>query len=381
MANPDCTNWGLSSWYFVKEHLEGNSSDCIPATGCVGSTCYMDILFNGTGIDPSTGAAVYDIINELEIYNFSFWANDSVHNEEPHTAPDPIIDVTPPNMTANVTVLKTDGTQEEIHGTAVYAKGELVGVDITSYAWDGISGIMNNTVDYTIANEGGVVSTYVETVNGDPFCEWDYGFEPQPACVLVTETDPPLDYTDETIYIRYRIWAKDRAGNMNSSSDTGDWFYITTHALANFLTHNVHISLGQSYDLGVQVRNTQETYDTITLVLEDFESAYFLNTTGATVMNQSRVLKIGLNPHEERTVYVRVFSSQISDVPYTLNLTASSAETSYVDEDNANIYVKYPAAFPGLSEWAIAIIIILSVTAFYFKTNNNKKHFRHGGLS
>jgi hypothetical protein len=279
-------------------------------------------------------------------------------------------------MTANVTVLKTDGTQEEIHGTAVYSEGEIDGVVITSYAWDGISGIMNNTIEYTTANEGGIYYEYNETVNGNPFCEWDYGFEPQPACVLVTETNPPLSYTDETIYISYKAWAKDRAGNVNSSSDTGGWFYITTHALANFLTHNVHLSLGQSYDLGVQVRNTQEIFDKVTLELEGYEKAHFLNVTGAAVSAHGRILDIGLNPHEERTVYVRVFSSKVNDVPYGLNLTATST-SEFKDNDYVNIYVRYPAAFPGLSEWAIAVLIMLSV-AVYIKAGT-PKNWKHGG--
>jgi len=220
------------------------------------------------------------------------------------------------------------------------------------------------------------VPEYNETVNGRPFCEWDPVAEPQPDCVNITMTSPMLQYNSDTTYISYRIWAKDRAGNMNSSSDTGQWFYITTHALANFLTHNIYLSLGQSYDLGVQVRNTQDTFDTITLRLGGYPGARFLNSTGATIEPGGRLLTIGLNPHEERTLYARIFTTEVSDTPYRLDLTATSTN-NFKDTDYANIYVNYPAAFPGLSEWAIAILVILSV-AIYIKAGAPRQ-WRHGG--
>jgi hypothetical protein len=177
-----------------------------------------------------------------------------------------------------------------------------------------------------------------------------------------------IPYGENTI-IRYRIWVKDRAGNVNTTSDTDGWYFIATHRTANFVTRRVYISLGQSYNMRVQVRNLENEFDTITLVLGgDYHLAEFLDVTdeGVTVSGDGKSLDVGLNPGEERTFYVRIMSSEVTEEPQSLTLTATSELLGgESDSDQALITVGYPASFPGLSPWAAMILVLASLGIFW----------------
>jgi len=164
--------------------------------------------------------------------------------------------------------------------------------------------------------------------------------------------------------IKFRIWARDRAGNVNTTSDTEGWFYITTHTLANFAAHHIYMALGQSFDLKVQVRNLQNFAQNITLALDPgtYEMAEFLSMTGAEVLDDGRTLKTMLNAGEDRVYYVRIFSSSARDRPYELNMTATSGAQQ--DKDTAYITIGYPASFPEMDGWAIAMLMALSVAIY-----------------
>ena len=171
-----------------------------------------------------------------------------------------------------------------------------------------------------------------------------------------------MNYPENTV-LKYRINVRDRAGNWNKSQ----YFFVATHELANFVTHNLFLSLGQSYDLRVQARNLQNKFDNITILLDGYQLAYFLNVSGAELIAGGRGLKVGLNPYEERMFYVRVVSAEVTNAPVWLNLTATSKiDANLLDEDAVSIMISYPASFPGLAEWAMVILVFMSA-AIYWK--------------
>ncbi|RLI96007.1 MAG: hypothetical protein DRO99_05130, partial [Candidatus Aenigmatarchaeota archaeon] len=90
-------DWG--QWYYIADDVDGHSSECIvPAPAdCSSGTCYGVIVFNGTGIDPSTGNIVRGTINfNAPIFDFAIWSRDEAGNTESPPAGDPIIDAIPP---------------------------------------------------------------------------------------------------------------------------------------------------------------------------------------------------------------------------------------------------------------------------------------------
>lgn len=140
--------------------------------------------------------------------------------------------------------------------------------------------------------------------------------------------------------------------------------------LANFATHQLYLSIGQSSDIKVQARNAQADFDNITITLTGYTMAYFMNTTEGRLEDvggmENRKLIAGLNPYEENTFYVRVISSDVQDKPYSLNLTATSEiNPALTDEDAVYITIRYPPSFPGLAGWAVAVLIMLSAAAYW----------------
>jgi hypothetical protein len=161
--------------------------------------------------------------------------------------------------------------------------------------------------------------------------------------------------------IRFRMYVQDIAGNWNRSL----WYYSSSHRLANFLLHDLYLALGQHYDIRIQVRNMETSYDNVTLNLTDYGLAYFLPTTDGEISFDRRGIKVGLHPHETKEIYVRILTSNVRQEPFFLNLTASSEVTSTTDLDNLKITVGYPAAFPGLTGYSVIIIIMISLLISY----------------
>jgi hypothetical protein len=141
--------------------------------------------------------------------------------------------------------------------------------------------------------------------------------------------------------------------------------------MANFSLGNVHLALGQSFDIALQVRNNQNKFDNITVILDGYNISYMLNTTQGNITDSGRKLVTIMKPNESKTFMVRILSSTVRSAPYQLNLTAKSdLDLITVYSDTVNVHMKYPPSFTGLEAWAIAILVTVSV-AIYFVMNPN----------
>lgn len=361
-----CSSWG--EWFYGTDHLSGGQSKCMAAATCTGGECNDTFYFDGNGFTP-TGTPVVHPLQALEIYNFTLWAKDIAGNIEQHDVTDPIIDPIKPRYKINVTVQKSAGGTEILQGNGIYNPGEITSVRLGSYAWDNESGINTTTLEYTILDDTGPTQGTVNAYNGEEFCDWNGDINNVPACVNETSTGW-IPFTSNTIYIRYNIFARDQAGNVNTTSSVVKWFYITVYSLANFKTHNVHLSLGQSYDLALQVRNLQTEFDNITIDLSGYGLACFLNTTNGNKKDCYQ-MEVPLNPFEEKTVFVRIMASEVSETAQALGMTATSSINNAINTDMVSITIGYPAEFPGLSEWAVIALILISFLVYLILSTRN----------
>ena len=79
--------------------------------------------------------------------------------------------------------------------------------------------------------------------------------------------------------------------------------------------------------------------------------------------DKSSIRVLDVNPFEERRYYIRVQSAEIGD--YTIKIDAASiVDADITDSHSVSITIGYPVYFPGLSDWAIYLLISLSVALF-----------------
>ena len=215
-------------------------------------------------------------------------------------------------------------------------------LNITSNASDLLSGVENITIEY-------VQGPYMIPVH----CSGDF------CC-----TSQPLNITPETT-LQYRATATDRAGNRNES----DWKFLTEHPLANFAVKSLVLTLGSMHIAKVQVRNLQDETDNITLTLSGYQYAEFLpGQAGAEVYiagsrRNGQLKAFYVAPNELREYSVKILSSE--PAVYLLNITATSDLPGLTDKDSMSIRTEYPASFPGLTEWAVVLLIMISVGIYF----------------
>lgn len=144
--------------------------------------------------------------------------------------------------------------------------------------------------------------------------------------------------------------------------DIGPYETYFTKLLAKFLIHKLPLPIGsQSKKIKIIIKNFQTRKDVINLSLSGYNHAYFLDN--------SRQTSIELEPMEERTVYIKVYST----VPekfnkHTLTLYAISKTNKKIrDKDTLVIILFYPQTFYGLEDLWIIILVLLSVMIFYYK--------------
>jgi hypothetical protein len=259
----------------------------------------------------------------------------------------------PVNVTADLSPPDNYYTTTDQDGNVIVGGQVLADVNqivIYSNATDSVSGIKNNTISYWLTQNNQITFGQQVCGEGPLWGGWSN-------CTLV------FGYDENTV-IKYIVESYDRAGNVNKS----DYMFTTTHPLVNFAIHRSYISLGDSTLLKLFVRNIQEEPDNVTVALSsNFVSPKptFENTgTGYNISGQGRVLTVlNLNPMEERVFFVRVYSSEIGKYDITLD-AISTIRSDIIDDDMSYVQIDYPASFPGLSDFAIFVLIALSVVFF-----------------
>jgi hypothetical protein len=274
------------------------------------------------------------------------------------------IDMTPPGYA--LSAYDQDGS--EIMG---YVSPERVSsITLELGSTDSVSGVEHAYLEYVVILSDSEYSGSVDCGQADP-----YGG--------LSECNVTIDFANG---VMVEFWARvtDRAGNGNVS----DVLQIGTHPLANFGKHTVHMSMGESALQKVYVRNMRDQVDNVTVtVSSDLPvSPRFIGLAdlrliggiwtgnGLELSNNNRTLVVyNLNPGATLPPFnLRLWSSEPPEV-YYLRLDALSAmDPGLTDADQALVQISYPASFPGLNEWAIIILIVLAVAAYFWFERRKK---------
>ena len=249
----------------------------------------------------------------------------------------------------NISAYDQNGNRIAPPSTVVSAQ-VIDSVIIILNSTDSISGVLTNKIKAFITDETG--ERYNETECGNAS---SYGG--------VSACNVTFTFGEDTS-IRYWSETKDRAENLN----TTDTVFIVTHALANFITHDIQMLAGEIVLTQVQVRNMQNARDDVTVSLTGYPYAEFIESevlaAGGTISSDRRTITISLNPDSQMEFNVRVLSSEPNI--YYLNLTANSGiNPSLTDTDSVRITINFSASFSEINEWAIALLIVLAVFVFH----------------
>ncbi len=147
---------------------------------------------------------------------------------------------------------------------------------------------------------------------------------------------------------------------------------LLEYPLVNFAVQYINMLISDSALLKVQVRNLQGSLDNITLNISEYDFAHFVDTGDVDLSPDKRVMRVGLNPYEEREVFVRVYSSSIDQFYLQLNATSSLTEYGGLcsgpncmkGSDTVVITVGYPVEFPGINIWGILLLVMISLIVY-----------------
>jgi hypothetical protein len=312
----------------------------------------------GTECSPS-----FNTLDEGQTYYINVTATDIAGLQESDVVY-VTIDKTPPAIDINV----TDQTGKEIIQEWIPPGSGITFVNITSRAYDSLSGVRNNTIIYVVHGEGGTPpGTYFLECGGGPSA----GYSRCSTGLANPYGDNHIEY-DDTTSVRYKVETRDRAGNLNETR----WFFTVAHPLANFGSSYYYIILGETKLVPVLVRNIQEAPDDITLNLtsSNYQFAWFeyLCEPGECVIggDKKNMDVLNVNPYEERTYYVRLLSSEPGE--YALHLNATSAiDPTLEDNHTLTLEMGYPIYFPGMGPFSIVLLVILAGLIFGWVSREN----------
>jgi len=275
---------------------------------------------------------------------FSGNATDTIGNTGPLISPVNItVDIENPVLMLNI----TDNFGRNV--SSGVAEMDATGINIGYYAYDAVSGINDSTLYYTVRRFG-AIDSYVASCGSSAPGGW----------INCTEN---IAYDSDTV-ISYYVEGHDRAGNsfrFPSGSVSG---IITSHPLFSLGLSYMYISVGESRLLPLYTMNILDVPDNVTMEIDGYPYAKFdtrCTPDTCTLSADKRSITIlNLNPYEQRLVHVRIGSTQPNTYSVQINAT-SEVEPSNVDSNTFTIDIGYPVYFPGLGEWGILMIIILSL--------------------
>ncbi len=297
-------------------------------------------------------------VTENSTYYFRSRAIDMAGNIEgwpPQPDTYTTIDLTPPQYDLHA----YDDDGREIGGFV--PPGTVSSIILRSTTTDSISGVEHNYIEYLT----------VLLVEGERFDFDDCGSASPYGGV--SECDANIDFSG-VVMIDFWVKVIDRAGNVNVSNVS----HITTHPLANFVKHNLHLIVGDSITLKVYIRNMQDEVDNVTVNISSglpvdpyfvvMESLAWINNTWVgedlELKGNNRTIVVkNLNPESQRSFIIQVWSTE-PDIYHMFLDAYSELNINLTDTDQALIKISWPASFPGLSEWAILVLIILAVLGY-----------------
>ena len=132
-------------------------------------------------------------------------------------------------------------------------------------------------------------------------------------------------------------------------------FTMYEHPIANFMTNILMPTIGRSDLIDIKVRNIHLKADAVHLKLEP-DNVIFSE-------NGQQEIDIYMNPQEEKTIYAKILFSD--NLRYDITLAASSSiDSDLTDKDSLWVTVIYAPDFPGLSNFAVVLLLIMAVLIY-----------------
>ena len=223
-----------------------------------------------------------------------------------------------------------------------------IGIDVRSNTSDNISGIEFHDLSWVAAT-----SSNSKTCSAtEPFAVGTSSY-----CTDMVTGESAVDVT---------VNVSDRAGNNMLKQ-------MYFGKVVSFDVHELNLVLGSTYLLKVNVLNPEPTVDNITLTIfgnyppaftrfKDFGSGNFEIYPGGLSMTA-----YDMAPGEKRNYFVEIVSSDVYSTPKVLEVRGQLETAGTMNSDFISILVTYPVSFSGLTDVAVAILILVAVAGYYFK--------------
>ncbi len=293
-----------------------------------------------------------------ETFYFRIGSEDNLGNVEPHHYAKLMTSPGYWNVTTDFGIPATYADSEIVSGGFEEPTYDVV---LKANSSDTLSGIDTNIIHFELMMEGGENEVYtVPCGSTEPRSPQNYS---------VCETDP-ITITEMTDLLYYVV-STDRAGNQNQTETR----FETKHKLANFLSHNIYLTIGQSRIIKVRVKNVQDVEDTVTVNIgapgTTYPPSYYKFIEADEYLKEgggNKVIEVTLGPLEYMDFFVRVDSIYDTEhSPFTIKLEATSLQYLPGDRDTAFITIQYPAGFPGMGTCSIIILVCLATLIFFWK--------------
>jgi hypothetical protein len=220
-------------------------------------------------------------------------------------------------------------------------------INITSSATDNISGVGNHTI-------------YWETkeLNESEEC----------GSAAPGETSICSIIRDYVLSLKYNVTVIERAGTSVTQ-------IFLVGRMVNFASNSLFLVIGSSYNMRVYATNIESDVDNFTLELSGtYPSglARFMDLSpwdfDFDITSDGRQLTVyDMEQYNETSFFVSIMSSDADELGETLIVNATSWRYGDEESDQLSIIVGYPVIFPGLNEWGVAVLIVLSILIYHIR--------------
>jgi len=173
----------------------------------------------------------------------------------------------------------------------------------------------------------------------------------------------------------FKVYANDTLGNMNVSETRQNTVIhlLSGLVLAKFAVSNIHARLGENRIVKVYVQNPDPVFANITVWIQgDYPIALAKFIAPSTFRDiyftpDMRNFTVQLNPKNQMTLNFLVMSTGPKDGGYTLTLGANTTGSAKNDSDTLQVFVDYPANFPGLDLLGMSAIVACAAAIFWIR--------------
>lgn len=355
------TDGGSGIDYYTVEYKEAADAgwSSITTTGDPQLPPWLDHIRFGVGVngDPTT-----EEILEGETYQFRGTATDFAQRTGPAvpTIKETIIDTVAPGVTG---LLARDE-----QGVAItndnYFEADHITIEATAQDVNPGNGVYSGLETYTIWVQRTEEGVFLESYD----CTFTHGEQGSVSC------QTPLIPVGNVVELIYWVEVIDVAGNRYVTPAQT----LTNHPLANFVTHSVILETGSTTLIEVQARNLNpETLHYVEINLTGYTLAGFVDGSGdfedfaisQTEGSEGRNIAFDNFQGGGRALFmIEVIAGDPND-PQQLNLNAfarnEDSTLTVSDMDTAFISVVFPAAFSGLTDWAVVLLLAIAVVVVY----------------